>query len=47
MKYLFVSQFVNTAIILLAVYTNLENAHIPLIKNIFNGPYPDFTIKWY
>jgi hypothetical protein len=37
MKYSFVSQFINTAFIILLVYSNFEHAHLPFIKDIFNG----------
>lgn len=47
MIYMFISQFINTALILLFVYSNFENAHTPYAKYIANGPYPDFTMDWY
>lgn len=47
MIYVFFSQFINTAFILLAVYSNFEKAHVPYVKHIFNGQYPDFTMEWY
>lgn len=47
LSYLFVSQFINSGIILLLVHSNFENAHVPFIKSIFNGSYPDFTMEWY
>jgi len=37
MIYIFVSQFINTALILLSVHSNFENAHVPFIKKFFNG----------
>jgi len=47
LKFLFISQTLNTAIILMSVHANFENAHLPYIKQIFNGSYPDFTMEWY
>lgn len=47
LKYLFVSQFINTALILLSVQSNFENSHVPYLKKYANGPFPDFTMKWY
>jgi len=47
LKFLFVSQFFNTAFLLLLVHTNLENSHVPFIKRVFNGEHPDFTMEWY
>ena len=47
LKYLFLSQFINTALVLLSVYSNLENSHVPILRNHANGPYPDFTMEWY
>ena len=32
LKFLFISQFINTGLILLAVHSNFENAHLPFIK---------------
>ncbi|CDW91332.1 UNKNOWN [Stylonychia lemnae] len=47
LKFLFISQFINTGLILLSVHSNFENAHLPYVKKIFNGSYPDFTMEWY
>lgn len=47
LKFLFLSQTINTALVLLTVHANFENAHLPYIKQIFNGSYPDFTLEWY
>jgi hypothetical protein len=46
MVYIFVSQFVNTGIILLLVHSNFENSN-SILQNVFNGSYPDFTMDWY
>jgi hypothetical protein len=32
---------------LLAVHSNFENSHLPLMKEYFNGQFPDFTMEWY
>ena len=47
LKFLFISQFLNTGCILISVHSNFENANLPYIKSIFNGSYPDFTMEWY
>lgn len=47
MIYMFISQFINTALILLFVFSNFENAQFPFIRQLANGPYPDFTMNWY
>lgn len=47
LKFLFISQFLNTGCILLSVHSNFENSDVPFMKMIFNGSYPDFTMEWY
>lgn len=44
---IFVTQFFNTAIILLLVKSNFSDSGIPLIGRIFTSVYYDFDYNWY
>lgn len=44
---LFLTQFINSAVILVLVHANFENSTFPLVNKIFNGEFPDFTQEWY
>jgi hypothetical protein len=46
-QFLFLTQIINSALILVLVHANFENSSFPLINKIFNGEFPDFTIEWY
>jgi len=47
MIYIFFSQFINTALILLCVHSNFENTQVPILNEYANGQFPDFTMEWY
>ncbi len=47
LRYIFISQFFNTSILLLMVHANLTNSSIPGLRSVFNGSHPDFTLDWY
>ena len=42
----FVTQFFNTAILLILVNANFKETHLPL-SSVFKGPFYDFTPDWY
>ncbi|TNV85819.1 hypothetical protein FGO68_gene5047 [Halteria grandinella] len=44
---LFLTQFINSAVILVLVHANFENSSFPIVNKIFNGEFPDFTQQWY
>lgn len=43
----FITQFLNTGILLLIVQANLEEYEVPLSEEVFNGPFKDFLPLWY
>lgn len=47
-QFLFLTQFINSALILVLVHANFENSKFaPVVNKIFNGEFPDFTQQWY
>lgn len=44
---IFVTQFFNTAIILLFIKSNLNESGIPFLGRVFNGDYYDFDSNWF
>ena len=43
----FVAQFFNTGILILLAFANLDEVSIPVLKNIAQGPFYDYTDEWY
>lgn len=43
----FITQFMNTGILILLVQANFSEVDIPLAKSIFNGPFYDYLPLWY
>lgn len=44
---IFIAQFINTALVILIVCANLSEHEPKEVTKIFNGPFYDFSPKWY
>ena len=47
MQFLFVTQFINSALILVLVQANFEYTSVPLVRQLFNGQFADFNSEWF
>lgn len=43
----FLTQFFNTGILLILAGANLSETRIPILTEVFNGPYTDFNSAWF